>query len=133
MVNYILNLWPRISILLRRKFHFQEWLIVGCLEGFRMGTIIYMAALTIIDQHTKQLLSMVPVDSNACGILHCLIMPYIILNLILTIPSILNAGFDQIFNLYNERVYRTADVLDTFIYRLGIVDAQYDLSCHRLG
>ena len=56
------------------------------------------------------------------------IMPYIILNLILTIPGILNAGFDQIFNLYNERVYRTADVLDTFIYRLGIVDAQYDLS-----
>ncbi len=56
------------------------------------------------------------------------IMPVIVLNLILSVPGILNAGFDQIFNLYNERVYKTADVLDTFIYRLGIKDSQYGLS-----
>ena len=47
---------------------------------------------------------------------------------ILQIGNMMNANFDQIFNLYNERVYKTADVLDTFIYRLGILDSQYDLS-----
>ena len=99
-------------------------------KGFGWGTIIYMAALTGID---PSLYEAATIDgaSRIKRMWHITlpgIMPYIILNLILTLPGILNAGFDQIFNLYNERVYKTADVLDTFIYRLGIKDAQYDLS-----
>ena len=37
----------------------------------------------------------------------------------------LNAGFDQIFNLYSKAVYESGDILDTFVYRLGLIDAQY--------
>ena len=40
----------------------------------------------------------------------------------------LNAGFDQIFNLYNPAVYKTGDVIDTFVYRLGMENYQYSLS-----
>ena len=45
---------------------------------------------------------------------------------ILRLGRILNAGFDQIFNLYNPLVYEVADILDTYVYRVGIYEARYD-------
>jgi putative aldouronate transport system permease protein len=42
--------------------------------------------------------------------------------------DLLSAGFDQIFNLYNPLVYQTGDVLDTAIYRLGLVQHQYSMA-----
>ena len=38
------------------------------------------------------------------------------------------AGFDQIFNLYSPSVYATGDVIDTLVYRLGLINQQYSLS-----
>ncbi|MEF3303542.1 ABC transporter permease [Paenibacillus sp. GYB003] len=43
----------------------------------------------------------------------------------LSIGNILNAGFDQIFNLYNPLVYDSGDIIDTYVYRVGLVQAQY--------
>ena len=110
---------------------FRAVLIVSDVwKGFGWGTIIYMAALTGVD---PALYEAATIDGasrfqRTINITLPSIMPIIVLNLILSVPGILNAGFDQIFNLYNERVYKTADVLDTFIYRLGIQDSQYALS-----
>ena len=56
------------------------------------------------------------------------IAPFIALMTILSLGNVLNAGFDQIFNLYNPAVYKTGDVIDTFVYRLGMVNYQYSLS-----
>ena len=39
--------------------------------------------------------------------------------------NIFNAGFDQIFNLYSPLVYSTGDIIDTFVYRMGILGAQF--------
>ena len=47
---------------------------------------------------------------------------------ILSIGNVLNAGFDQIFNLYSPAVYETGDIIDTLVYRLGLVNQQYSLS-----
>lgn len=52
-------------------------------------------------------------------------MPIIVLMLTLNIGNVLNAGFDQIFNLYSPQVYESGDVIDTFVYRMGIEQAQY--------
>ena len=52
----------------------------------------------------------------------------IILLVVLNLSNILNAGFDQIFNLYNPAVYRTGDIIDTFVYRMGLEQAQFSLS-----
>ena len=41
--------------------------------------------------------------------------------------NVLNAGFDQIFNLYNPLVMETADIIDTWVYRVGLVERQYSL------
>ena len=45
----------------------------------------------------------------------------------LNLPNVLNAGFDQIFNLYNPLVMETADIIDTWVYRVGLVERQYSL------
>ncbi|HHY83463.1 MAG TPA: sugar ABC transporter permease [Clostridiales bacterium] len=132
IVNYILNLLGHESVyFLGENSTFRGVLVVSDVwKGFGWGTIIYMAALTGIDPALYEA-AIIDGAGRFKRMWHITlpgIMPFIILNLILSVPGILNAGFDQIFNLYNERVYKTADVLDTFIYRLGIVDAQYDLS-----
>ena len=46
---------------------------------------------------------------------------------VLSMGNILNAGFDQIFNLYSPQVYSTGDILDTLIYRLSMENAQFSL------
>ena len=48
--------------------------------------------------------------------------------LILQVGSMMNGGFDQIFSLYNPVVYEVADVIDTFIYRIGINQGQYSIA-----
>jgi len=49
----------------------------------------------------------------------------IVLIAVLSLGSVLTAGFDQIFNLYNPQVYETGDILDTLVYRIGMMEAQF--------
>ena len=42
----------------------------------------------------------------------------------LALGNILNAGFDQIFNLYNPLVYEKGDIIDTFVYRTAILNGE---------
>ena len=54
--------------------------------------------------------------------------PTIVLVSTLSLSNVLNAGFDQIYNMYNPLIYETVDIIDTFTYRLGLVDLQFSLS-----
>jgi putative aldouronate transport system permease protein len=56
------------------------------------------------------------------------IMNIIIIVFLIKIGEFLNAGFDQIFNLYNFRVYEVGDILDTFAYRTGLEKGNYSFS-----
>ena len=47
---------------------------------------------------------------------------------ILSLGNVLNAGFDQIYNLYNPLVYSTGDIIDTWVYRAGLENLQYSLA-----
>ena len=49
----------------------------------------------------------------------------VILMTVLSLGNVLNAGFDQIQNLISPQVYATGDILDTFIYRIAMLDAQF--------
>ncbi len=53
------------------------------------------------------------------------IMPIVVLMTVLSLGNVLNAGFDQVFNLYSSTVYETGDIIDTFVYRMGMLSAQY--------
>lgn len=55
------------------------------------------------------------------------IAPTIVLAASLSLGNVLNAGFDQIFNLYSPIVYSSGDILDTYVYRVGLIQGQYSL------
>ena len=46
----------------------------------------------------------------------------------LSLGNVLNAGFDQIFNMYSTSVYQTGDIIDTYVYRMSFENAQYSLA-----
>lgn len=52
--------------------------------------------------------------------------PILILLGVLSLGGILNAGFEQILIMYNPTVYEGADIIDTFVYRLGMFSQQFD-------
>ncbi len=99
-------------------------------KEFGFGTIVYLAALTAIDP-TLYEAGMIDGASRWQQTIYITIpgiMPTVLLMAILSMGNILNAGFDQVFNLYSPQVYRTGDILDTLVYRLGLVDIQYGVA-----
>ena len=99
-------------------------------KGFGFGTVVYLAALTNIDPglYESALVDGAGRWKQTIYITLPLITPIITLMTILALGNILNAGFDQIFNLYSPIVYSSGDIIDTYVYRLGFVQAQYSLS-----
>ena len=55
-------------------------------------------------------------------------MPTIVMLTIMSLANILSAGFDQIFNMYNQAVYPVADIIDTYVYRQGFENANFSYS-----
>lgn len=99
-------------------------------QGMGYNMIVYLAAITNVDTSLYESAAL-----DGCGRLRQAwhitlpgIRPMIILMVTLSLGGILNAGFDQIFNLYNPTVYESADILDTLVYRLGLVNRQYSIS-----
>ena len=108
----------------------QTMVISDVWKNFGYNTIVYLAALTGIDP-TLYEASAVDGAGRWKQTLHITvpgIAPFIVLMTVLAIGNVLNAGFDQIFNLYNPAVYETGDIIDTLVYRLGLVNKQYSLS-----
>jgi putative aldouronate transport system permease protein len=99
-------------------------------KGFGFGSIIYLAALASIDP-TLYESAVIDGAGRWQQTLHITlpgISSTIVLLSVLSLANILNGGFDQIYNTYSPVVYSTGDILDTFVYRLGIEQAQYSLS-----
>ena len=99
-------------------------------KEFGFGTIVYLAALTGIDPNLYEAAEIDGANrwKQTLNITLPGLMPTVVLMTILAMGNVLNAGFDQIFNLYSPQVYSTGDILDTFVYRLGMVDAQYSVA-----
>lgn len=96
-------------------------------KEFGFGTVIYLAAITGIDP-TLYEAAVVDGANRWKQTLH-ITLPgmrmIIVLMMVLKLGSVLNAGFDQIFNMYNPSVYATGDIIDTYTYRLGLINYQY--------
>ena len=56
------------------------------------------------------------------------ILPVISILFILRVGGVLDAGFDQILNLYSPAVYDISDILDTYVYRVGLQNCQFSLT-----
>ncbi|MEB5969938.1 ABC transporter permease [Enterococcus gallinarum] len=98
-------------------------------KGFGYNSIIFLAAITSIDPGLYEAATM-DGASWLQRVKHVTIpgmMSFIILMTILALPGILSAGFDQVYNLYSPPVYASGDVLDTYIYRIGLIGRGYSL------
>jgi len=96
-------------------------------QGFGWGSIIYFAAITNIDPqlHEAAIMDGAGRFQRMIRISIPMLAPVIAIMLILSMSGILDAGFDQIFNMYNVKVYRVADIIDTYVYRKGLLEMNY--------
>ncbi|PYI57221.1 ABC transporter permease [Paenibacillus flagellatus] len=102
----------------------NEW------KEFGFGTIVYLAALAGINPMLYEA-ALIDGAGRWKQTIHVTLpsmLPIIVLMSTLSMGQILNAGFEQVFTLYSPQVYESGDILDTFVYRLGVVDAQYSVA-----
>lgn len=95
-------------------------------KEFGFGAIIFLAALTGIHPslYEAALIDGAGRWKQTLYITIPSLMPIVIVVATLTLGTILNTGFDQIFNLYNPLVYDKGDVIDTFVYRVAILSGE---------
>lgn len=131
MLNYILTQWFGLSkpiYFLGNNTTFRPTLVVTDIwKNVGWGSILYLATIAGIDPSLY--------ESAVCDgatrfqriryITLPSLLPTITILLILNLGSILDAGFDQIFNLYNTAVYPTGDIIDTYVYRYGLGEMRY--------
>ncbi|MFI2857697.1 ABC transporter permease [Paenibacillus sp. JSM ZJ436] len=96
-------------------------------QNFGFNTIVFLAALAGVN---PSLYEAAEVDGanrwkQTLYITIPAMIPITVVVATLSIGNILNAGFDQIFNLYNPLVYDKGDIIDTFVYRTAILNGQF--------
>lgn len=110
---------------------FQPVIIISDVwKEFGYGAVIFIAALAGIN---PELYEAADIDgaTRLRKIWHITlpaIRTTIVLVATLNIANVLNAGFDQVFNLYSPIVYETGDIIDTYVYRMGFISYQFSLS-----
>ena len=132
LVNQLLRqLGTKSIIFLGSNTWFRPVLVITYLwQEVGWSAIIYLAALTGIDPVLYEAAAMD--GANHLKQIQHVTLPGIqstvLLVAVLSLGSMLDAGFDQVLNLYNPVVYPTGDILDTYIYRAGLVSAQFSLA-----
>lgn len=119
-----------LQVLTDKTLFVPMLIITDIYKTMGWGTIIYFAALSGVD---PQLYEAAEIDGarkwkQMINITLPAITPTIVIMLILNCNNIVNAGFDQIFMLYSALVYDVADIIDTYVYRIGIQKADYSFS-----
>ena len=132
LVNYFLGIFGIQPIFFLGSNDWFQFTIVATdvWKEFGFGTIVYLAAITNIDP-TQYEAATIDGANRFQRIVHVTIpnmRMIIVLMMVLSLGNVLNAGFDQVFNLYSPQVYETGDILDTFIYRIGLLDAQFGVA-----
>lgn len=91
------------------------------------GSIIFLAAMTALDPQLYEAARM-----DGAGRLRQIwhvtlpgIAPTVVIMLILQVGQVLEIGFDKVFLLSNAATYDTADIISTYVYRIGILKAAY--------
>lgn len=105
-------------------------LISGVWKSAGWGAIIYLSALSSVDSTLYEAATIDGANRVQCLFhitLPC-ITSTIVVMLILNMGNVMNAGFDQIFNLYNATVLDKADIIDTYVYRLAFNDGNFSYS-----
>lgn len=102
----------------------EAWRSIG------WDSIIYFTAIITI---SPSIIEAAEIDgANRFNIVRYIVLPALVVPMvtmfILNLGFFLNAGFDQVFNFTNDSVNSVIDILDTYIYRIGLVNGQYSLA-----
>lgn len=119
-----------VNFLSNSKYFRMLLILTNVWKEAGWSAIIYMAGIMGID---LSLYEAARVDGASRGqlIWHVTlpgIRSVIIMQLLLSIGSILSAGFDQVYVMYNVRVYEVADIIDTWVFRTGLIQWNYSLA-----
>lgn len=132
IINNILNLVGIRSVFFLGNEHIFPYTILftAIWKHFGWNAIVFLAAVTKVD---ASLFEAAYLDGAGRfkQVWHVTIpgiMPIIILMSILGISNVLKAGFEQVYNMYSPIVYATGDIIDTFVYRLGLVNFQFSIA-----
>ena len=116
-----------VDLFVQPSFFRPLYIISGMWQGAGWGAIIYLGAINGIDQTLYEAAAI-----DGCGRLRRIwhitipgIKAVVITCLILHIGSMLSVGADKILLMYSPGIYKTADVISTFVYRQGLGAAEY--------
>lgn len=131
-VNDLVELFggTRSNLLTNDKLFIPLLLLSSLWKELGWGSIVYLAAINNIDPTLYEAGSM-----DGCSRIKMMyhitlpeLLPTISVMFLLRIGNILNAGFDQIYNMYNSMVMNVGDIIDTYSYRLGLNNLNYSMS-----
>lgn len=120
----------RFNLLASKNWFYPIYIISNIWQNIGWDSIIYLAALAGIDQEQYEAARV-----DGAGRIRQIIsvtlpglMPTITILFILKMGNILNVGFEKILLLYSPTTYEVADVISTYVYRIGILDANFSYS-----
>lgn len=106
------------------------YVISGVWQGMGWGAIVYLAALSGVDPQLQESAVIDGATRFQC-IRHInipTILPTIVTMLILNAGNILNVGFEKIFLMQNDLNRETSEVISTYVYQRGLINAEYSFS-----
>lgn len=132
MVNKLISFFggEPVMFMISNKWFRKVIISTHVWKEFGYGAIIYIAAMTNID---PSLYEAADIDgANRWDKIKYITLPSlrptIILMATLALGNVLNAGFEQVFTMYSPLVYQTGDIIDTYVYRMGLEKMQYSFA-----
>ncbi|MDF2668295.1 MAG: protein lplB [Paenibacillus sp.] len=132
ILNYVITLFggDPINFLSSKLFFIPLLLITDVWKEIGWASIIYLASIASISPELYE-----AAESDGANRYQKMIyitlpslIPVITILFLLRLGHILSGGFDQILNLYNPLVYEVADIIDTYVYRVGLLEVRFDYS-----
>lgn len=132
LINNLLAVFglPATQFLQRAEWYWPIFVGSGIWQGVGWGSIVYLAAITAIDP-TLYEAATVDGANRLQQLWHITlpgILPTIIVFLILRIGSMMSVGYEKTILLYNPSTYETADVINSYVYRKGVLQADFGFS-----
>jgi putative aldouronate transport system permease protein len=132
LINDIIVMFggERSSLIQNPALYRTIYIVSDIWQGIGWGSIIYLSALSGVDQ---QLYEAASIDGAGRWkqLIHVTlpgIAPTIVIMLIMRMGQLLGTGYEKTILLYNEATYETADVIASYIYRVGILERNWSYS-----
>ena len=120
----------RINFMGEARFFKSMYVWSGVWQSMGFNSILYLSALAGVDPALHEAAT-IDGASRVKRIWHIdipCILPTIVITLILNTGSIMSIGYEKILLMQNNLNMSTSDVISTYVYRIGLVNAQYSLS-----